>query len=490
MQLLVVVWTCLASLYGQKSFGQNVTISPSSGNLIAALTYDNEVGFQNGWSALWRHNQLPLTLHVSDKPDLTSSGVLKDPAGNIRLDSDRNLYILMGGSSVTTHMSFSLPKGFRFTGYRMVMLNDMNGRNYGGFSLKSINKRMYETSSSFDYNNALASTPEMSGTNSTREYVIERTSKTETDMGNNLYFYFWRKSDAYYGATIKSIELYFTAEAEFQANGVPGTPGEIIGEGVNMVGAEFTTGKLDLGLIQPNTKSGNTYFSYNYENVVDLTAQNWLYQADAVTADKKLPETAGSGNIQVLQNDGQLYYALGNGTYYIETPTETQNQNGKTIPLGFRITGAQIKAHYGTQADASTIAYDGQRGTISYRYSSFWSTTIYYLQANGYWDSSPQTEWTLTKNGKLKSGGSYLCVQISVSGNYKQYIVDVTTDISQASTFTVSNGKVMWGENYLSFYDRDSRARFYSHDDNSSTWTAPSADPHHRRPATRLADAI
>ena len=490
MQLLVVVWTCLASLYGQKSFGQNVTISPSSGNLIAALTYDNEVGFQNGWSALWRHNQLPLTLHVSDKPDLTSSGVLKDPAGNIRLDTDRNLYILMGGSSVTTHMSFSLPKGYRFTGYRMVMLNDMNGKSYGGFSLKSINKRMYETNGSFDIDNALASTAVMSGTNSNQEYVIERTSKVETDMSNNLYFYFWRASDNYYGATIKSIELYFTAESEFQAEGLPGTPSQIISEGVNMVGAEFTTGKLDLGLIQPNSKSGVTYFSYNYENVVDLTAQNWLYQEDAVTADKKLPETAGSGNIQVLQNDGQLYYALGNGTYYIETPTETQNQNGKTIPLGFRITGAQIKAHYGTQADASTIAYDGQRGTISYRYSIFWSTTTYYLQANGYWDSSPQTEWTLTKNGKLKSGGSYLCVQISVSGNYKQYIVDVTTDISQASTFTVSNGKVMWGENYLSFYDRDSRARFYSHDDNSSTWTAPSADPHHRRPATRLADAI
>lgn len=71
------LWACLASLYGLSAFGQNVTISPSSGNLIAALTYENEVGFENGWSALWRHQQLPLTLHVSDKPDLTPSGVLK-----------------------------------------------------------------------------------------------------------------------------------------------------------------------------------------------------------------------------------------------------------------------------------------------------------------------------------------------------------------------------------------------------------------------------
>lgn len=73
-----VLWACLSSLYGLNAFGQNVTISPSSGSLIAALTYENEVGFQNGWSALWRHQQLPLTLHVSDKPDLTPSGVLKE----------------------------------------------------------------------------------------------------------------------------------------------------------------------------------------------------------------------------------------------------------------------------------------------------------------------------------------------------------------------------------------------------------------------------
>ncbi|MDY4705365.1 MAG: hypothetical protein SO365_03135, partial [Prevotella sp.] len=120
------------------------------------MTYDNEVGFEKGWSALWRHNQLPLSLHVSDKPDLTASGVLKDPAGNIRLDTDRNLYVLMGGQTVTTHMSFSLPKGFRFTGYRMVLLNDMNGQSYGGFDLASISKRMYETNSSFSYSSPLA----------------------------------------------------------------------------------------------------------------------------------------------------------------------------------------------------------------------------------------------------------------------------------------------------------------------------------------------
>jgi len=464
---VVLLGVFLASLNGLKAYGQNVTISPSSGHLIAALTYENEVGFENGWSALWHHNQLPLSLHVSDKPDLTASGVLKDPAGNIRLDTDRNLYVLMGGSSVTTHMSFSLPKGFRFTGYRMVLLNDMNGQSYGGFNLKAINKRMYETNSSFNLNSPLASTAVMSGNNDSKEYVIERTSKTETDMGNNLYFYFWRASNNYYACTIKSIELYFTAENEFRAEGVPGTPDEIIAEGVNMVGSEFTTGKLDLGVVKPNTKSGVTYYSYDYQNVIDLTAKNWLYQENAVTDDKKLPETAGPGNIQVLRNDGQLYYALGNGTYYIETPTETKNQNGKPIPLGYRITGAEINAHYGTQAASSSITYDGKTGTISARRN--WTT--YYLQTDGTWDTSPAVQWTLTKTNKLQSGQYYLAVQKYTQNGRVSYIANGTTDINAANAFTISNNQVKYGDLYLSRYNND-RARFYSDDDYAATWTA------------------
>ena len=466
-----ILWACLFSLYGLSAFGQNVTISPSSGNLIAALTYDNEVGFENGWSALWRHQQLPLTLHVSDKPDLTLSGVLKDPAGNIRLDANRNLYVLMGGTSVTTHLSISLPKGFRFTGYRMVLLNDMNGKNYGGFTLQGIQKRMYETGKSFDYNSPLASTAVMGGNNSTQEYVIERTSKTETDMGHKLYFYFWREKNAFYGATLKSIELYFTAESEFAAEGVPGTPDEIITEGVNMVGSEFTTGKLDLGVVKPNTKNGKTYYSFDYENVIDLTAKNWLYQEDAVTADKKLPETAGSGKIQVLRNDGQLYYALGNGTYYIETPTETKNQNNKTIPLGFRITGAQINAHYGTQAESSTISYDGKTGRIS----AVWGRTTYYLKTDGAWTTGSGAQWTLTKTGKLQSGNYYLSVQKNTSSDwvqqYVEYIANGTTDINEASAFTITNNRVMYGNLTLSITGNN-RARFMEKAGSSSIFAS------------------
>ena len=242
-----------------------------------------------------------------------------------------------------------------------------------------------------------------------------------------------------------------------------------------MVGSEFTTGKLDLGVVKPNSKSGATYYSYDYQNVIDLTAKNWLYEEGAVTADKKLPETAGRGNIQVLRNDGQLYYALGNGTYYIETPTETQNQNGKTIPLGFRITGAQIKAHYGTPAASSSITYDGKTGIIS----AGWLGTIYRLKTDGTWTTGTGAQWTQTKTGKLQSGNYYLSVQKDTyTDGYVEYIANGTTDINEANGFTLSDdGHVMYGELTLSKTSND-RARFMSEDgrhNNFASWITVSS---------------
>ena len=93
---------------------------------------------------------------------------------------------------------------------RMVLLNNMNNKKVANLNREAVNKRMYETNSAFDITTSLASTAVMGSSNETKDYVIERTSKTDTDMGNNLYFYFWKARDAYYACTIKSIALYFT----------------------------------------------------------------------------------------------------------------------------------------------------------------------------------------------------------------------------------------------------------------------------------------
>lgn len=448
---------------------QNVTISPSSGKLVAGLTYEGEIGFQHGWSSLWRHNQLPLTLTVSDKNLITESGVLKDPAGDIILDAPQNLYVLMSGSPLTTefHMGISLPKGYRFTGYRIVLLNNMNGKSIGGLNVTGMDKIFYETGSDFNINNYKVKTPTMPAQNEEREYVIERTSTTETDMGNNLYFLLHHTVAGFYAVTLKSCELYFTAEGAFDASVNPGKPTNIISEGVNMVGSAFLTSKLDLGEIKPHTKNGVTFYSYNFNNVKELSAQNWLYQEDAVTADKKLPATAGSGSIQALKNDNKLYYALGNNTYYIETPTSTNSQDGTNIPLGYRITGAKIKYHYGTEAGSQYVNENGDGQSVSgdIKFGSL------YLRRDATWGKR-QDSWEFTADGKLrikKSGWSSKYYYLKVDRTDNTYYIRSTTKASEASTFSISGNRIKYGNLFL-VHTNYNNPQLTTSDANAATW--------------------
>lgn len=485
--LLTMVVALLLAMFCMPVGAQNVTISPSSGKLIAGLTYEGEVGFQHGWNSLWRHEQLPLTLTVSDKSEITEGGVLKDPAGDISLDESQNLYVLMSGSPETTdlHIGISLPKGYRFTGYRIVLLNNLNGKSVNGFNVVGLPKTFYETDETFNLSSPKVSPVYMPGNNETREYVIERTSKTETDMGNNLYFMLDHTTRGFYGVTLKSCELYFTAEGAFQASVEPGTPAEIISEGVNMVGSPFATSKLDLGEIKPNTKSGVTYFSYDFRNVRELTASNWLYQENAVTSEKKLPSMAGTGTIQALQNENKLYYALGNNTYYIETPTETTTQDGTVVPLGYRITGAKIKYHYGSAAGQSTITYNGNLG--GYYITATSGSNTYYLQKDGKWSRSNRVLWKFDGNasGKIYSDNTYLRVeQATGSWPYNTYYyIYSTTDASQASRFAILGGHVKYNNGYLVMSSTGGNAQITTSDNNAASWVQATGSSSATNPA-------
>lgn len=407
------------------TMAQNVTISPKSGYLISAKTYDNEVGAERGWGALWRHNQLPLTLLVSDKSDLTDDGMLKDPAGNISLDANQNLYCLDGGTSVTTHMSISLPKGFRFTHYRIVLLNNINGKTINGTVHTGMNKRLYETGSDFNYRNTYkARTDVMGANNDTKEYVIERTSRTATDMDNNLYFYFWHASENFYGTTIKSIELYFTAQGSFTSTFAPTTTTT---NGVNMIGMPFATGRLDLGEITQQSKNDVKFLGYDYNNVKDLTANAWLYQEDAVVSNT-LPTTAGAGKITTTNS----HYALGNGTYYIESPTSAIDQTGNSIPLGYRITGAKLNA---SAKSNGFYIYATKVG----------ESTRYYLDTNLNYSTTP-TIW-YWDGSKLTSNGVYLTAELSWG-----LILSKTTNKNNASNFTQDESGHLYYQVFRSKY--------------------------------------
>lgn len=406
---------------------QNVTISPRTGKMIAALTYQNEVGFENGWSAMWRHDQLPLTMVVADDGNLTPGGELSNPAGNMNTKDGQML--LMGGKTADLYFTISLPKGYRITGYKMVFINNLNGvwlDNFDKEQLGNVNKRLYETKSDFNTSTSKARTENMPSYNDGKEYAIERTSTTPQDMGNQLYFRLEKNANAFFGVTVKSIEIFFTAEGTFEETVAPVVRNTL---GQDYVKIPFATSKVDIGDIKPNTKNGKTFFSYDYRNVRDLVAYNVIYDADKIV-DGKLPNNPGAlGKINSISNDGKMQFALKNGTYFVETPTETATQDGIVNPIHFRIVGAKVNYTRGVQTDAATNEFyiTAQKNGITY-----------YLGINGQFSENKPALWQM--NGSyIKSGSTYLRCESTNNGEYHL----TTSTYSKASKFSFSSSDAL-----------------------------------------------
>ena len=300
---------------------QSVTVSPSTGNLIACLSYSSEAGFGDGWSSTWKHEQLPLTFTVKD---LYQGEIL--PAGN--MCAWNNQLVIDGGPTIDLYAELSLPKGYRFKGYRLVLLNNINGKEIQDCEHGTVDKVMYETREDYNITNyivrgAYSDNDEyiMSGNESansdTREYVLQRSSETEDDMGNRLFFRLNHLADGgYFGVTIKSFTVYFTAEGTFDAEAKPTGRGPV----TSLVTSTFETNKVDIGAVQfQSDGNGHTYYAYKYTNEKNIKANTYIYQKEAVqggipmnvAATKKIhPITIGSNN----------YYAFENGIYYVEPP--------------------------------------------------------------------------------------------------------------------------------------------------------------------------
>jgi hypothetical protein len=349
---------------------QSVTVDPTTGKLIAAKTYEQEVGFENGWSAMWRHEQLPMSFTVADDNQLTPSGEIANPAGNISVNNG-NL-VIMGGVSADLYCVLSLPNGYRFKGYKIVFLNNLNGVTVNnmpiGYNRKSggtfgeVRKIVYETDDTYNtssykargYYSDSQTTYQMRGrtqdNSSTREYVITRMSETTDDMGNQLYFRVAHSNrDCFFGLTIKSFTVYFTAEGTFEAEAKPISTDVAL----SMVRSPFKTNKMDIGKLDNVEKNGKTYFAYTYTNVHDIDGYTYIYQDDAhaggipmnVATKKKInPVTIGSNK----------YYAFENGTYYVEAPTQVYSQTGLSYPVGYRIVGAKFTPQWGSKVTGDT----------------------------------------------------------------------------------------------------------------------------------------
>ena len=387
---------------------QNVTIDLVHGSLLAAVTDENESGFAQGYRALWRHEQLALSMTGTDRDGLTTSGEVLEPSA---VFGQRNGKITIVGGRRPSYIVVSLPKGYRITGYTLVLANDLVGANVGTGNFASINDndeplnngqtatmRFYETKAwpdnqtnsghasrtgcdnsgynanqvryietGTDWQNGqigqvqsdiLATATngddiDINPSDAGKKYTISRTSQSPDDMGNQIYFRLV-KNYCFYGLTIESFEIRFTAEGTFTANVKPTEASDVA---VSMDRSPFKTNKIDIGEMKNHTQPGsnNQAFSYTWEEVKDLDAFNYIYQDDALKTDASLggkvpADEATTKNITKVDNGGgNLYYGLKNDIYFVEPPIEIENSAHNMVPIGYRIVGGAINYALGSE---------------------------------------------------------------------------------------------------------------------------------------------
>ena len=438
-KILFFLISCLSALTIPLG-AQNVTISPSTGNLVAAVTEDQEVGFGGGWSAMWRHEQLPLDFTVSDHADLTDGGEIANPAGNLLVQDGKLL--ISCGQIYDGYMCLSLPKGYSITGYRLVLANDNVGKRFDNLgTIGRVQKTVYETDNTYDYTDAahrkaVAHIEDdendyvmAAGNEPNREYVLERTI---TEITNQVYFriHLSQLNTSYAVLTVKHFEVYFNAEGTFEADVKP----ETIGQPVSCFASPFNSSKIDIGELRQRTKDGKTYYAYDYRKVQDLVAYTYLYQDDAVE-DGIPTDVAETKNILPLKVDGNDCFGLKNDIYYVETPVEITNASGNVAPIGYRIVGALFKYAYGTPTAGSRY--------VAPNYITYTEDGItYYLNTSGRFVRNTKTPWEVDENGYIHNGNIYLTYSRSGSAWF-----GYTYSLSMGTA--TSNQKVIQNGDYL-----------------------------------------
>lgn len=408
-------WHALVAIFFLAAFAtsvqaQNVTIRPNNGSLITGQAGGNtaDSGIGRGMASMWRHEQLPLMMTTSDIANLTSAGELADPSCAIDVYNGK---LIIGAGQTQTFMVVSLPKGYRILGYELVLQPDVYGNNiqlHAGKNAWNIGQddqmSFYETPAwskgnpyiipngtgndlnthctllnlddyGYEYYAVAREDGNPSNTvmqnnnaeNRAKKFVISRTSQTETDMTNQLHFFFARGTSQY-AVSIVSFEIRFTAEGTFDTEVTP----ETLGPAVSMVRSPFSTSKMDVGAI--TVKDG--VYTYDYTGVRDLIAYNWVYQADAVDGGKPA-DVATNKHISPVVVDGKSAYAFGNDTYYIEPPTTVRTASGWESPIGFRIVGAKFDYQWGTATPGGT-----QTIANGYQISVRRNNQNYYLNDN------------------------------------------------------------------------------------------------------------
>lgn len=415
--------TAVLLTVGMAAAAQTVSISPKTGNVISAASYSSEQHLKD-FGGVWIHNQLPMTLVTSDKSDLMESGMMKEHANNVGVVD--GCLVFVSGSPATTvnHMSLSLPKGYRFTSYKIVMDYEKDSK------VPSTFKEMDGTFTKEKQKVVV-------GKNATN-VSMQRTSLNNTDMGNILYFY-QGHTEGFARVKVTSFVVTFECTDKFNESLHAGVTD--LANPVSCIALPFQTHRTDLGEIEETTKQGYTSYKYNYENVKDLSADFLLYDQAGVVGGKAVAGTAGDGAISSVYYNGQLtFLGLKNNTYWLETPTDAITQNGTRTPVGYRIVGARL-------------LYANNAHSIGFQKGD----NIYITDGNGnYMNSSlkftnTKVEWTYGADGKVST---------KINGNQKVYLrhkqetflgfvtsvsLSTTTNANQASVYNTKGLNLFYG---------------------------------------------
>lgn len=431
--------TAVLLTVGMAAAAQTVSISPNTGNVISVASYEDESHLPN-FGGVWVHNQLPMTLVTSDKSDLMESGMMKEHANNVAV-LDGCLVFASGEPATTVnHISLSLPKGYRFTGYKIVMDYEKDS------DVPSTFKEMDGT-----FKNLKGSSVTVS--RGDKGKILQRTSLNNTDMGNILYFYLEHK-DGWARVKVTSFVVTFECTDKFNESLHAGVTD--LANPVSCIALPFQTHRTDLGKIEETTKEKYTSYKYDYKNVKDLSADFLLYDKAGIVNGTAVAGTKGDGAISSVYYNGQLtFVGLKNNTYWLETPTDAITQNGKRTPVGYRIVGARL-------------LYANNAHSIGFKKGD----NIYITDGNGnYMNSSleftpTKVEWTYDMKGKVStSSGNQRVYLLHEKKTFLGFVTSVslstTKNANQASVYNTKGLNLFYGsvENaYIISYNASGKA--------------------------------
>ncbi len=413
LTICLVLMAMLLSSVGVKA--QNVTVKSTNGNTLPAVKGQGveDAFYSLGGFALWKHNQLNLTMTTADSDGASmSNGQFTNPANNIFKASGQEALRLGSGNGLDCYMAFSLPKGYRFTGYTIVFRRNINLGD-GGNGQASFG----ETTESWAWYSGDTHKTGLQYSSSAARQTINRGSTSADDMGNVLYFKLTNSSGRSF-ITLESVELFFTAEADY-------TPVVPAGSFLNKTAIDisFSTSCVDIGSLENRNYNGSTRISYSFQNVKDLMGQMTLYEAGSITNGTNYDGT--SGYVVAYNNNGTIssqgdYFKVGRTAaegqqateqiYYLETPTylELDNSADTKYPIGYRIVGAEIKYKYGTHLDARTETVN-KEVWINKDFPTFYisgTVELWRYSWRGGWSSQGPSTYYLTSSAGMSTNES------------------------------------------------------------------------------------